>query len=457
MTSGNTGRLAGVAAAGLMALALTADGAAQSSRITEADVRSHMFLLASDALNGRGSGTRDELVAATYVASQLMRWHVEPVAGVSSLLHTIETDRVELLAPPTLHTGALAFSHGREMLVRAIGAASASGPLVRFVPGVAVPAGAVVLVVGPDLPSTEALGSAVAVLESETPEARTAWQTTASATRATAAPGRPWRIVLDAQAFLALSRVPSGSTVSLEALTRPILTWNVIGQIPGRDPDRASEVVLLSAHLDHLGARGTGADLIHNGADDDASGVTAVLELARALAAGQRPRRTVMVALFGSEETGGAGSRAFVERPPMPLERIVANLQFEMIGRPDPAVAEATLWLTGYERSTLGAELARRGARIVADPHPDQQFFFRSDNIRLAYRGVVAHTVSSFGLHEQYHTPADDLSRIDFAHMTRAIQSLLLPVEWLANAAFVPTWHEGQRPEPGARTTRPRP
>lgn len=444
-------------AAGVVALALAGDGVAQTSRITEADVRSHMFLLASDALNGRGSGTRDELVAATYVASQLMRWRVEPVPGASGLLHTIETDRVELLAPPTLHTDSLAFSHGREMLVRAIGAAKASGPLVRFVPGVPIPAGAVVLVAGPDLPSTEALGSAVAVLEAETPDVRTTWQATAAATRATGSPGRPWRIVLDAQAFLALSRVAAGSTVALEASTRPILTWNVVGQIPGSDPARASEVVLLSAHLDHLGARGTGADVIHNGADDDASGVTAVLELARALAAGRRPRRTVMVALFGSEETGGAGSRAVVDRPPVPLDRIVANLQFEMIGRPDPSLPEGTLWLTGYERSTLGAELARRGARLVADPHPDQQFFFRSDNIRLAYRGVVAHTVSSFGLHEQYHTPADDLSRIDFVHMTRAIQSLLSSVEWLVNAAFVPAWHEGQRPEPGARPTRPRP
>src|SRR5690606_15569232 len=103
----------------------------------------------------------------------------------------------------------------------------------------------------------------------------------------------------------------------------------------------------------------------------------------------------------------------------------------------------------------LGAELARRGAKLVADPHPDQQFFFRSDNIRLAYRGVVAHTVSSFGLHEEYHTPADDLTRIDFAHMTRAIQSMLAPIEWLANATFVPEWHEGQQPHPATGPARP--
>ena len=452
MTSARAHRLAGVVVTCALMLGVPGITLAQRTPITENTVRSHMVMLASDALQGRGSGSRDELIAATYVASQLLRWGIEPVAGARDLVHEIETDRAELKAPPTLSAGPVTFSHGREMLVRAIGAASVSGPLVRYVPGAAVPAGAVLLVVGPDLPPEGAIASASAVLEPETPALRADWSAVASATRAAVIAGRPWRVVLDAQAFLALTRVPDGSVVSLEALVQPVRTWNVVGQITGSDPRRAGDVILLSAHLDHLGVRGTGPDTIFNGADDDASGVTAVLELARTIAGGRRPRRTVMVALFGSEEAGGAGSRAFVEHPPVPLERIVANLQFEMIGRPDPAVPAGTLWLTGFERSTLGSELARRGARLVADPHPAQRFFFRSDNIRLAYQGVVAHTVSSFGLHADYHTPTDDLSRIDFPHMTRAIQSMVAPVEWLANARFVPAWHEGQRPQqPGPR------
>jgi hypothetical protein len=81
---------------------------------------------------------------------------------------------------------------------------------------------------------------------------------------------------------------------------------------------------------------------------------------------------------------------------------MVANLEFEMIGRPDPAVAEHTLWLTGYERTNLGLELARQGARIVADPHPEQNFFMRSDNIQLARAGVVRangfELLAAFGL-----------------------------------------------------------
>jgi Zn-dependent M28 family amino/carboxypeptidase len=234
-------------------------------------------------------------------------------------------------------------------------------------------------------------------------------------------------------------------TVSGDVEQTPGHTWNVLGRIPGES--HAHEVILLSAHLDHIGAHGTGPDTIFNGADDDASGVTAVLEFARVLA-GRHLDRTIIVALFGSEEAGGFGARHFLEHPPVPLETIVANLEFEMIGRPDPAVPPNTLWLTGYERSTLGPELARRGARIVADPHRDQNFFARSDNIALARRGVVAQTISSYGLHREYHTPADDLAHIDFTHMTAAIASMVAPIEWLADSSFKPEWRPGMMPEP---------
>ena len=234
--------------------------------------------------------------------------------------------------------------------------------------------------------------------------------------------------------------------VKLDADVKPGHTWNAIGQLKGSDPKLAGEVILLTAHLDHLGTRGTSGDTIFNGADDDASGSTAVLELAEAIATGPRPKRTVMFAWFGSEESGGFGARNFLDHPPVPLEQIVANLEFEMIGRPDAKVPPHTLWLTGYERTNLGPELARRGAKIVADPHPEQNFFSRSDNIQLARRGVIAQTVSSFGLHTDYHKASDEVSTIDFQHMTDSIRSMLAPVRWLANSTFRPVWLEGMKP-----------
>jgi Zn-dependent M28 family amino/carboxypeptidase len=226
-------------------------------------------------------------------------------------------------------------------------------------------------------------------------------------------------------------------------------TWNALAMLRGSS--QPGEVVLLTAHLDHLGVgRGNpmrpGGDVIYNGADDDASGVAAVLTLARLLARGPRPARSILFVLFGSEEIGGYGNRAFLEHPPVPLGSIVANLEFEMIGRPDPAVPAGTLWLTGFDRSNLGPELAKHGAHLVKDPHPREDFFRRSDNYALALQGVIAHTVSSFGMHRDYHRPSDELRTIDFRHMTEAIASMIAPVRWLADSGFKPAWNPGGQP-----------
>jgi len=224
-------------------------------------------------------------------------------------------------------------------------------------------------------------------------------------------------------------------------------TWNALGLLRGSDPEAGKEVILLTAHLDHLGVGDpVNGDSIFNGADDDASGTTAVIELARALSKGPRPKRSVLFVLFGSEELGGYGNHYFLEHPPVPLTEIVANLEFEMIGRPDPALATKTLWLTGYERSNLGPTLAEHGAAIAADPHPDEHFFQRSDNYALAKQGIVAQTVSSFGLHKDYHQPSDEISKIDFDFLTHSIESMIGPVRWLAGTTWRPAWNPGGKP-----------
>jgi hypothetical protein len=301
-------------------------------------VYAHEDFLASDAMGGRGSGTHDELVAAEYVASDLMQYGIEPAAA------------------------------------------------------------------GNGDPSAGELGEYI----------------------------QPVQVSLNVRGEL-----------------RSVSTRNVLGILRGSDPRLANQVVLLSAHLDHLGtipSRAARGDAIFNGADDDASGVTAVLELARALAARPRPKRTVMFALFGSEELGDIGSNYFLEHPPLPLEQIVANLEFEMIGRSDPVIAPHTLWLTGYERTDLGPELVKHGAPLVADPRPTQNFFWRSDNFALAKKGIVAQTVSSFGLHKDYHQPSDDIAHLDLGHMVEAIGSMIAPVGWLVNSDFVPHWLPGKKP-----------
>jgi hypothetical protein len=225
-------------------------------------------------------------------------------------------------------------------------------------------------------------------------------------------------------------------------------TWNVVAVLHSHDAKTQPGAILLTAHLDHLGiGPAVNGDSIYNGADDDASGTTAVLELARTLSRNHHLKRTIIFALFGSEEIGGFGDHYFLEHPPIPLEQIVANLEFEMIGRPDPAVPAGHFWLTGYERSDLGPELVKHGAHLAADPHPKEQFFQRSDNYALARRGIIAHTVSSFSLHADYHQPSDEISRIDFPYMTTVIGSMIKPIAWLADTDWKPTWNPNGQPK----------
>ena len=410
-----------------------------------------MGFLASDALNGRGSGTRDEWIAATYIGAALQRWGIEPLGDDGGFVQRVATGRLLATAPPVLAVPGGTLTHGREILVQSVGTGKASGPLVKVKPSAPVPSAAFALV--PKGAAVDATTSAAAaVLVIETPPVRSTWDA-AGARLPSSQPARgggapQLRIVLSRAAYERVAALADGTTLSFDAPVTPGYTWNAIGRLTGSDPMKSSEVILLTAHLDHLGARGTGDDIIYNGADDDASGTTAVLELAEAIASGPRPKRTVIFAWFGSEESGGFGARHFLDAPPVPLDRIAANLEFEMIARADDKIPPHTLWLTGYERSNLGPELARQGARIVADPHSDQNFFQRSDNIQLACRGIIAQTVSSFGLHPDYHRPSDDLSKVDFAHMTESIQSMFAPVMWLANSDFKPDWLPGQKPGP---------
>ncbi|HEU5171161.1 MAG TPA: M20/M25/M40 family metallo-hydrolase [Gemmatimonadales bacterium] len=222
---------------------------------------------------------------------------------------------------------------------------------------------------------------------------------------------------------------------------------NVIGMLRGSDPARRDDAVVVGAHYDHLGVGpAVAGDSIYNGADDDGSGVVAVLGIARRLMEERPPARTVIFLLTTGEEMGLLGTRWYLAHPVMPLERTVADLQIEMVGRPDPLVGGAGIsWLTGYERSTMGDLIRGEGLPIAPDPRPLQRFFERSDNIAFARAGIPAHTLSSYGMHADYHTPADEVERIDFAHLAGVVEAGARLVRLLADGE-APAWHPGGRP-----------
>lgn len=221
---------------------------------------------------------------------------------------------------------------------------------------------------------------------------------------------------------------------------------NVVGLLPAREgSDHKDEYIVVSAHYDHIGVgRVVDGDAINNGADDNATGTTAVLLLAEAMAKMPAPRRNILFVCFAAEEKGLLGSKAFCEQPPLPLDSIVANLNIEMIGRPAPGnVGKA--WVTGggfsdFE-SICGAALEKTGVRLV-EFNMANQLFAQSDNYPFAAKGIVAHSISAGSLHEDYHRPSDEVDKLDLAHMTKIIRGLLDATLALAERDDPPAWNE---------------
>jgi len=219
---------------------------------------------------------------------------------------------------------------------------------------------------------------------------------------------------------------------------------NVVGILPGST--RPDEIVLYSAHYDHLGIKSKKGkneeDLIYNGADDDASGTTAVINLAEHFAKKANNARTLIFTAFTAEEIGGFGSRYFSQQ--LDPERITAMINIEMIGKPSK-FGKGTLWMTGMQRSNLGAllngGLNSHHKEIYQDPYPEQNLFYRSDNATLARLGVPAHSFSSTQLDkdEYYHQVSDELESLDLRSMQSVIETLSIATEGLVNGKDTPT------------------
>ena len=264
----------------------------------------------------------------------------------------------------------------------------------------------------------------------------------------TAAASRP-RIVQTrggAAGFVALiEKTESGGDFKIELPKQTggkAIVSNVIGMIRGSDPELSKEAIVFTAHLDHIGQQGNVGDTICNGADDDATGVTAVLTLADAYAALKNPpKRSVIFMTFWGEEKGLLGSRYYCNNPAWPLDKTVANINIEMIGRPEPGANEKC-WATGWHNSDLG-KLMNEGSQsvgILIFEHPSfsEMLYRASDNYSFVQKGVIAHSFSAGSLHEDYHKPSDEVEKLELKHMTRVIQGLFAGSLPIANAEVTP-------------------
>ena len=219
-----------------------------------------------------------------------------------------------------------------------------------------------------------------------------------------------------------------------------ITSSNIIAVLEGKS--KKDEYVIISAHYDHLGMKKSGAgDLIYNGANDDASGVTGVLALA-AYFKKVGHERTIVFAAFTAEEMGLIGSTHFGKG--IDAAKFVAGINLEMIGK-TPSFGPNTAWLTGFERSDFGKIIQKNlegsGYQLFPDPYKKFNLFFRSDNASLARLGVPSHTFSTspIDVDPDYHQVSDEAETLNITVITQTIQAVAIGTESIINGEDTPT------------------
>jgi Zn-dependent M28 family amino/carboxypeptidase len=484
--------------------------------ITIPDLRRHLNFIASDALEGRAALSAGFRAAAEYIASTLDRMGAMPAGDAGTYFQHVAIRRTTVdPGRSNVALGDRRYRYGDDFLVTSAGTAAGEPvyvgqgwriPSRKVDPyaGLDVRGRMLVVLHGPanlDLPRSDyttaqdnakALGAAGIVTVAS-------FQGLASWTRAKdlAAEGSlevdrlastdPAPAIIAAPSLVAdlfrgeredgahiaqraTTRDPGesfafkpGKVLSVNVVASRKLedTMNVVAVIEGSDPVLKHEYVALGAHLDHLGRnppsqmvgpRSPGGDDIYNGADDDGSGVVALLSMAEAVAAGPRPRRSLLFVWHTGEEWGSWGAKYFTAFPTVPIESIVAQLNVDMIGRSKPAddtnQGDAILsgpdevYIVGSRKLSqdLGdtcAEVDRAFLGLSLNykydkPDDPEHIYERSDHYEYARRGIPVAFYFT-GLHRDYHQPSDEVARIDFEKLQRVSRTILATAWTLAN------------------------
>ncbi|HEV8043114.1 MAG TPA: M28 family peptidase [Bryobacteraceae bacterium] len=462
---------AGVALLAALATAQTEPSTQQiSSRLTPNALKADISFLASDVLQGRGTPSPGLDIAAEYIAAQFRRAGLEPAGddgyyqtalynsvtpNLDGLELTLETAGVtvqarkesmfpqqpvaiDLTRSPMLKvTGsdttaidALTPEQVRgKVLVLDFSEGSNPSPSMRQVPAV-----------------TARLQPALVVLLRKTGLPPT---TTARLREMTLAPPTPVLLVWDDTIRAAFAKTDVTISVHIAPPTVvPLKLRNVVGVQRGSDPKLRDTYVLVTAHYDHLGVRGTGdGDHIYNGANDDGSGTASVIEIANALAAQPvRPKRSIVFLTFFGEELGLVGSRYYAAHPIFPLAQTVADLNLEQLGRTDVDGGSSVglVNVTGYDFSTLTDAIREAGEatglRVVKNEQLNVRYFAQSDNQPLADAGVPAHTLSVGYVFPDYHKPGDEWQKLDYDNLAKVDVTVALAVFRVANSLNTPEW-----------------
>ncbi len=467
------------------------DNQAVLDRISADSLRGHLSFIASDLLEGRATPSRGQEIAAEYIAAQFRRAGLEPVGddGYFQTAHWLQT-------APNYEGFILTLRRARQVIKVLPQQVSFAWDKELKLPRA--------LLFKVDYKNAKALAALKAeqlagkVVITEIPdyrrEDRSKWRelqreqiTFLNAVRAlkpalvisidrfgtssaelgtkrmidperrqAVNPPMPVLTIQDVQVTRLFDVMkPGASLASLSfnlaaAKEQPLKVRNVVGLLRGSDPELKDTYVLVTAHYDHIGMNPTAdGDQIYNGANDDGSGTVSVLELAAALARREaRPKRSIVFMTVFGEERGLLGSRYYGRHPIFPIEKTVADINLEQVGRTDDIEGSQVnrASLTGFDFSDVG-EVFRQagdltGITVFKHPRNSDAFFGRSDNQALADQGVPAHTLCVAFEYPDYHGLGDHWDKVDYENMARTNRMVALGLLMIAENPVAPKWNE---------------
>lgn len=450
-----------------------------ASTITGSELLEHLTIIASDAYQGRDTGKEGQKMAAAYLKEAFVQAGIpqvvpqDPAAIVEGYFQPFEVIE-ERSGTISLVKGGRVYRHGKELVnFQERLTSDRQVDLLTFVPYKVKPVAS--SLVGKDvlmdgnslgefpglleglrdrsdefrkagarlvLVAVDDLGAMIPHMHLRGSQMRLAEQVK----KTERGNGTTQIILVDAQAMQELlgehslvklrkkkrmHAVPVDIRLAVEAAEQRLTTENVLAYIEGTD--KKDELVVLTAHYDHVGVED---GVVYNGADDDGTGTVAMIEIAEAFAmakaAGQGPRRSVLVMPVSGEEKGLLGSRYYSEHPVFPLANTVADLNIDMIGRRDSAHADSEpyIYVIGSDRLSTGLHEANEKANSLyskltldytfnAESDPNR-FYYRSDHYNFARKGIPSLFYFS-GIHEDYHQPGDDVEKIDIGLLHQRI------------------------------------
>lgn len=471
------------------------------SAIRQDDLRRDLTVIGGDDYRGREGGSIDELRASIWIAEQLRAIGLEPMGDFGSFFQWWNIRRTRVSALSTVQVGARTFAMWQDIAVNGNAPAMVSAPTVwagngldstidvqgkvaiaqmefRRLPGretsvnsaeyryaraqltslgnALTGRGAAAVILIADSTADIAFEGVANIAARGTYQVDEPTANAGVAGRAGAGAARgPVFLVRrgEAAAMRALAGQPATIRLHQESYTYPSV--NIVARVRGTDARLRDEYVLFSTHQDHDGVRyDVRGDSIWNGADDNGTGMVALLATARAFK--QQPgRRSALFVYHGAEERGLLGSTYHARTPVVPLNSIVAVLNAEMMGRNSPDSASLLGVQPPHRNSNELVEAALRAnaatGRFQLDslwdrPNHPEGWYFRSDHLPYARLNVPAVMFTS-NLHPQYHTPKDEPASIDYPKLTRMTQWLYLTGWYIAQADQRPTVIPGFRLE----------